>query len=76
MNKLEIYYIIKLKPKYNKSLPIQSKYLPSSVIKSSKKISQWDFKRFCKNNDIKPFLILGTRSYYDIEEFENLEDSK
>lgn len=72
MNKLELQYIMELKPIYNKQLPIQSRYLPKTKIKNSKQLNEWDFKRLCKNNDIKPFIILGTRSYYDIQEFEEV----
>lgn len=76
MNKLELEYIVKLKPKYNKSLPTQYRYVPARKVKASKKINEWDFKRFCKDNDVKPFLILGTRTYYDMQDFECLEVSQ
>lgn len=74
IDKLEFDYIVKFEPKYNKILPQSDRYLSVNKLKDRFKIGAWDFKRFVKQKGIKHLVCLAGTSYYDIEDFKELEE--
>lgn len=70
MDNLEARFILELSPRYNGSIPANSKYKTIAQLKKILKATAWGIKRWIRDHDIK-CVGLG---HYKLEDFEGMND--
>ena len=68
MEILEFKMIAKYKPILNKTLPTVEIYPSANKLKSYLNMGAWEFKRFLKKYDIKPFTEYNGLNYYEMQD--------